>query len=220
MASQEHRTKARRPAPRLYLVTPRITDPARHMAALAGALDAAEVAAVLLRLEPADERALINRAKTLVPFVQDKGAALLLDGYPNAAVLAGADGAHVTGIAAFRDAVPALKPERIIGCGGLQTRHDAMLAAESDTDYVMFGEPDERGQRPSLDAVIERVAWWAEVFEVPCVAFAENLAEIAPLAAAGADFVALGDWVFIDPRGPASTVAEAAQQLAQAEAVE
>ncbi len=24
---------------------------------------------------------------------------------------------------------------------------------------------------PSLDALIERVSWWADVFEVPCVAY-------------------------------------------------
>jgi thiamine-phosphate pyrophosphorylase len=220
MASREHRTETRRAAPRLYLVTPRIADPAGHAGALAGALGAAEIAAVLLRLDAADERTLINRAKTLASSVQERNAPLLLDGYPNLAVLAGADGAHVAGVEALRDALPALKPERIVGCGGLQTRHDAMLAAESGADYVMFGEPDERGERPALEAVVERVTWWAEVFEVPCVAFAANMAEIAPLAAAGADFVALGHWVFDEPSGPASLVAEAARQLAQMEAVE
>ena len=38
-----------------------------------------------------------------------------------------------------------LKPERIVGVGGLATRHDAMLAAEQGADYVMFGEPDQVG---------------------------------------------------------------------------
>jgi thiamine-phosphate pyrophosphorylase len=220
MASREHRTETRRAAQRLYLVTPRIADPAGHTDALARALGAAEIAAVLLRLEAADERTLINRAKTLASSVQERNAALLLDGYSNLAVLAGADGAHAGGVDALRDALPALKPERIVGCGGLQTRHDAMLAAESGADYVMFGEPDERGERPSLEAIVERVTWWAEVFEVPCVAFAAKMTEIAPLAAAGADFVALGHWVFDEAGGPASVVAEAARQLAQAEAVE
>ncbi len=83
----------------------------------------------------------------------------------------------------------------------------------------MFGEPDEDGRRPALDAIVERVAWWAEVFQVPCVAYAANAAEIAPLAAAGADFVALGEWVFADPRGCGSAVADAARQLALAEPV-
>ena len=59
--------------------------------------------------------------------------------------------------------MPALKPKYIAGCGGLATRHDAMLAGESGADYVMFGEPDRDGHRPRFEAVLERVAWWAEV---------------------------------------------------------
>ena len=78
-----------------------------------------------------------------------------------------------------------------------------MLAAEAGADYVMFGEPDASGRRPSFDAIVERVAWWAEVFEIPCVGFAGTLDEVEPLAAAGADFVALGDCVFaMDADGP------------------
>ena len=32
--------------------------------------------------------------------------------------------------------------------------------------------PTPAGSRPSFDAILERVAWWAEVFEIPCVGFA------------------------------------------------
>ena len=56
-----------RPAPRLYLVTPRVADAAAFGAPLAAALAAGDVAAVLLRLAEADERTLINRAKELAP---------------------------------------------------------------------------------------------------------------------------------------------------------
>ena len=43
--------------------------------------------------------------------------------------------------------------------------------------------------------------------------------EVAALGAAGADFVALGDWVFADPRGAAAAVAEAGETLARMETV-
>ena len=125
--------------------------------------------------------------------------ALLLDGHADLVARAGADGAHLTGIAEFTAAIGQLKPERIAGAGGLTTRHDAMAAAEAGADYVMFGEPDAAGERPSFDAIEERVAWWAEVFEAPCVGFAASIDEVAPLVKAGADFVALGDWVWRDP---------------------
>ena len=67
-----------------------------------------------------------------------------------------------------------LKPDRIAGVGGLATRHDSMAAGEAGADYVLFGEPDARGQRPSPEAIAERLQWWAELFEPPCVGFAAS----------------------------------------------
>jgi thiamine-phosphate pyrophosphorylase len=219
MASRDDRTKPRRPDPRLYLVSPEAADPAGLADTLAAALGGADVAAVLLRLSASDERTLINTAKALAPLVQSIGAALMLAGHPDLVARVGADGAHLTGIDAFSAAKAVLKPERIAGCGGLSTRHDAMLAAEAGADYVLFGEPDQAGRRPSFEAVAERVAWWAEIFEPPCIGFAGALAEVDLLAAAGADFVAIGDCIFDDIRGPAAALADAAQRIALPEAV-
>ena len=111
-----------RPAPRLYLITPPVAETGAFAASLAEALAAGDVAAVLLRLADADERSLINCAKALGPVVQDKGAALLLDGHVELVARAGADGAHLTGLAAFTDALAHLKPDRIAGAGGLASR--------------------------------------------------------------------------------------------------
>jgi thiamine-phosphate pyrophosphorylase len=208
MTPQRPDRTATRPLPRLYLVAP--ADIAA--ATLAPALTAADVAAVLLRLPAADERTLINRIKEIASPVQQHDTALLVDGHADLVARAGADGAHVAGIEAIKDAVGALKPSRIVGAGGLASRHDAMLAAESGADYVMFGEPDTAGKRPSFEAIHERVAWWVDVFEIPCVAFAASLAEVELLGAA--EFVALGPFVFADPRGPAAAVADAARRLA------
>src|SRR5262245_3871980 len=101
MASQGNPAETRRPAPRLYLVTPPADDPAGLAARLADALGAGDVAAVLLRLPGSDERTLISTIKKIAPVVQDRGAALLLDGYPDLVARAGADGAHLDGIEAF-----------------------------------------------------------------------------------------------------------------------
>jgi thiamine-phosphate pyrophosphorylase len=219
MASRGNRIEPRRPAARLYLLVPQVSDPAGVADALAAALGAADVAAVLLALAAADDRTLINNAKALAPLVQGKGAALVLAGYADLVARAGADGAHLTGVGALQAALATLKPARIAGCGGLRTRHDAMLAGEAGADYVMFGEPDTQVRRPSFDAVIERIAWWAELFEIPCVGFAANIDEVEPLAAAGADFVAVGDCIFTDARGSAPAIADAASRLAFGETV-
>jgi thiamine-phosphate pyrophosphorylase len=194
-------------------VTPPVSETQAFSGVLAAAMAAGDVAAVLLRLAEADERTQINHAKVLAPIVQDKDAALLLGGHAELVARAGADGVHTTGITAFSDAIAQFKPERIVGVGGLTTRHDAMTAAETDADYVMFGEPDDAGERPSFDAIEERVTWWAEVFEAPCIAYAASMDEVAPLVKAGADFIALGDWLWHDPQAAAVMVARAVEQM-------
>jgi thiamine-phosphate pyrophosphorylase len=208
-----------RPLPRLYLATPVVDDPQPLLTSLAQLLTQADVAAVLLRLKPADPRSMIFAIKALAPTIQGNGAALLLDGHVDLVARGGADGAHVSGIDALKDALPTLKPDRIAGCGGLKTRHGSMMAAELGADYVLFGEVDERGQRPSLSAIAERLQWWDELFEPPCVGFAARPDELGELAAAGADFVLVGDFIWADPRGACAALKEAAQAIRQAHAV-
>lgn len=216
MASRGKPSQTRRRVPRLYLVTPQQSAGVADL--LTRSLRAAEFAAVLLRLPEMGESGRFEHIRAVRPHVQEKGVALLLEGHAELAARAGADGAHLDGVEALKAALPCLKPDRIAGCGRLPSRHDAMVAGELGADYVMFGEPDDSGWRPPLDAILERVAWWAELFELPCVGFAAALDEVEPLARAGADFVALGDFVFSDHRGCGAAVAEVARRAANAEA--
>jgi thiamine-phosphate pyrophosphorylase len=204
------------PAPRLYLATPPVADASTLAPLLAKLLGAADIAAVLVRLAEGDDRSKINRVKALTATIQNAGAALLLDGHVELVARAGADGAHLNGLAALEDALPSLKPDRIAGLGGLATRHDSMAAGELGADYVLFGEPDANGQRPSVDAIAERLQWWDELFEPPCVGFAASSEEAAEFAGSGADFVLVGDFIWADPRGAKAALADAGQAIAQA----
>ena len=211
-----NKTPPPRPAPRLYLATSEVDDPSQLASQLPELLAAADVAAVLLRLKPTDQRTMISRVKALVPVIQSAGAALLLDGHVELVARAGADGAHLSGLAALEDALPSLKPDRIAGVGGLVTRHDSMAAGESGADYVLFGEPDANGQRPSMEAIAERLQWWDELFEPPCVGFAASPEEAAEFAGSGADFVLVGDFIWADPRGAKAALTDTGQAIAQA----
>lgn len=219
MASRRPNPQADRPAPRLTLVTPVIGEADEFARVLSELLTLADIAAVLLRLAPADDRTLIERVAVMSQVVQPRDAALLLDGHAELVERAGADGAHLSGVAALQGAIGRLHPAHVAGAGALHTRHDAMLAAEAGADYVMFGEPDASGHRPALSAIVERVAWWAEIFQPSCVGYAGELDEIAPLTVAGADFIALGDWIWSAAEGPAAAITRAAKLIAQAEAV-
>jgi thiamine-phosphate pyrophosphorylase len=205
-----------RPLPRLYLATPPLDDADRLLGVLPEMLAAADVAAVLLRLKPSDPRTLISRVKALAPVIQSKGAALLLDGHADLVARAGADGAHLSDLAAFEEALPTLKPDRIAGVGGLATRHDSMTAGEMGADYVLFGEPDTKGNRPSAEAISERLAWWDELFELPSVGFAGTLEDVGVFAAAGTDFILAGDFVWTASVGPLAALRAASDAIRKA----
>ncbi len=195
--------------PRLYLITPPLAEAKSFVAPFAAALAAGDVACVLLRFDAkADAKAI---AKALVPLAQQRGIACLV-GDPQLAARAEADGVHIDGPGEALDAtLKAMKPKHIVGVGGIVTRDDAMRAGETGVDYLMFGGPE---AKQSFLEIRERVAWWGEIFNLACVAYAHQLAEVAALVAAGADFVALETAVWDDPRGAAAAVAEADRLLA------
>jgi thiamine-phosphate pyrophosphorylase len=210
-------------AARLYLITPVLED-ASFAPRLAEACATGAVAAVLLRLASADERTLTNQVKALAPAAQEHGAAVIVTTEAKAdlatiAARGGADGVHIAGDPALaRELRDRLKSERAIGVGAIRTKDDAMTLGEIGVDYLLFGEPRPDGSLPSLESVVERASWWAEIFETPCAAYAPSLEAVEPLAATNAEFVALGDAVWSHPDGPAAGVKAAAEILKRQEA--
>ena len=210
---------SQRPPTQLYLVTPNVEDVAGFLPILETTLAAGEVACLLLNLVSTDDSAAKKAVREIGAVVQPAGTALLLASWTTIAARAGADGVHVSGgPAAVREALESFKPERIVGAGGIRSRHDAMSLAETGVDYVMFGEPARDGRPPPLDSVVERTDWWAELFEIPCVAFAPDLGSVQLLADAGADFIALGDAVWRHDKGPAEALALASRLVKQRDA--
>jgi thiamine-phosphate pyrophosphorylase len=214
-----NQNKAERPPARLMLITPLIDEAALFADLLSVACAVGDIAAVIARFSPASDSELSARARALLPLVQEKNIAFLLQERADLAVKIGADGAHLSGAQALRNAVPILKSKLVAGAGGLVTRDDAMSAGEAGADYVMFGEPDAAGKSPSLQAIVERVAWWAEIFEIPCIAFAETADQVVELARAGADFIALGAAVWSDRARVETVIAEAAARISAPEQI-
>ena len=205
------------PRTRLFLVTAPVSSAAEALPGIAAALDAGDVACLLLRLASASDRDGKAVVKDLAAAVQDRGTALLLED-PRLAGHTGADGVHASGAdEPFAAALDAMKPERIVGAGSLASRDDAMRAGEAGADYVMFGDAAFAAAGPAPDEVAETVGWWAEIFNVPCVGFARALGDVEALALAGAEFVALAAAVWDDPRGPGAAVADATAALVRAE---
>lgn len=196
---------------RLVLISPEIGADA-FARDLGAALEGAQAAAVILRFGPADDRTLLARAKEFVRLVQATGAAALLQGADDIVGRSGADGAHILGSSRVADAVRRFRPEKMVGAGTLKARHDCMAAGEAGADYLLFGDGDGGG----LDALLDRVSWWAEIFEVPCAALAPSFESIPGLVAAGADFIALGDlvWSAAEPKQAMRRAAAALEEVA------
>lgn len=136
-------------------------------------------------------------AKPLVELAQRAGAAALVADDAQLARALRADGVHLgismDPVGAYAEARRILGPRGIIGVDAGISRDDAMTVAEDGAEYVAFGAPPdltdlEKGRARRADLI----AWWAEIFEVPCVAFDVESAETAEaLARAGVDFVAV-----------------------------
>jgi thiamine-phosphate pyrophosphorylase len=199
---------------RLYLMLPPLDEAGDWPQKLKSVLGVGDIACVLAPLTARDEGSAKKIVKALIDVTEPLGVALLIDA-PSLVMRAGADGAHMrvttdTLEKLVPDAIKALKKEdRILGIGGLRAKHDAMIAGEYDVDYVSFGDPAPDGYVPPIDQIAERAGWWAEIFNVPCVAHAANLADVATLTKVGADFISLREAIWDDARGPVAAMQEA-----------
>jgi thiamine-phosphate pyrophosphorylase len=185
---------------------------------LAAAQAAADLAVVLIapaagqRLQAAEVRPLVDRVR------KAEATALVLDD-ARLARSAGADGVHL-GVpndpqAAYAAAREALGGQGVVGADAGISRHVAMVLAEAGADYVGFGAPPHLGDRQKARLRrAEMIAWWAPIFEVPCVAFdVETPEEAQQLAAAGADFIAVALSSALTAEAARGLVADVAQAM-------
>jgi thiamine-phosphate pyrophosphorylase len=200
--------------PRLYLVVPAAATEG-FAAQLADALAAGGIAAVLIGCG-ANEVATAEVAELLVPIVQRAGAAALIAEHTRIASRLKADGVHIgSSLGDLREAVRSFRPKRIVGAGGLHSRHAAMEAGEADIDYVFFGRPHGDTHDEPHPKALELAEWWWEVMQVPAVVMAgRSLDSVATAAATGAAFVALHDAVWAHVGGAADAVRQALARLA------
>ena len=199
-----------RPPCQLYLITPPAIDDLEAFAGLLEqALSAGEVAALQIRLKDASDEQVKAAVARLAPIAQAHGAAVILNDRPDLAKATGCDGVHVgQEDTPVGEARRIMGPDAMIGATCHDSRHLAMEAAEAGADYVAFGaffptDTKETTHRPEL---IE-LTIWQETMETPCVAIGGVTVEnVAQLAAAGADFVAVSAGVWKHPEGPAAAV--------------
>ncbi len=194
----------------LYLITPPVLDDLAGFAGrLEAALDAGPVAALQIRLKPADDATITAAVRSLAPIAQARGVAVILNDRPDLAASLGCDGVHVGQTdASVASARRIMGKSAMIGATCHDSRHLAMEAAEAGADYVAFGafhptatKATEHRPEPEILTV------WQEMMEIPCVAIGGiTTLNAAPLVDAGADFLAVSQGVWGHPDGPAQAV--------------
>ena len=185
---------------RLYLVLP-ASPPAAIERFLAEALNATDVACVLLSAGTEADPALDARLRELTAA---REVAFLIENDAARAERIGADGVNIPADATlYGQAREHLGQRAIIGVGCNESRHDAMLLAELGADYVAFSSTPALSGREREECA-ELIAWWSDIFVVPCVACnVETQEESAELAGLGADFVALSPDIWLAENAPA-----------------
>ncbi|MCS6892184.1 MAG: thiamine phosphate synthase [Rhodovarius sp.] len=192
---------------RLYLITPPVLPPGfRDL--LAAALDAGDVACLQLRLKGAPRDDIRRAIEELMPLVQARDVAFLLNDDWQLAVEMGCDGAHLGQQDGDHAAARRALSGRILGITCHASRHLAMLAGEIGADYVAFGAFFPTGTKQvEHHASPEILEWWSSLMEIPCVAIGGiTPGNCAPLVRAGADFLAVVGAVWNHPEGPAAGV--------------
>jgi len=105
-----------------------------------------------------------------------------------------ADGVHLRADSeALAEARLLLGEAKSIGTSCVLSRHEAMTMAEGGADYIAFGEFDALGDANPAD-VAEMIDWWAEIFEVPCVAWVREQwseDELRGIVAARPDYISV-----------------------------
>ncbi len=162
----------------------------------ADAVRTAPIATVILEPDTQSPMAAPELAP-VVAAIQALGIATLIAGDAALARVVKADGVHIpaskAAAATYREAREILGTRFIVGIDAGRTRHDAMTVGEEGADYVAFGIPAHVEDRQTARARrLELIAWWSEIFEIPCIACdVETPEEAGSLAAAGADFIAV-----------------------------
>jgi thiamine-phosphate pyrophosphorylase len=207
------------PACRLYLITPPVLE---DLTAFTGLLKltlaAGDVGALQIRLKGASDAVIAEATAALAPIGRSHEVAVILNDRPDLAAALGCDGVHVgQSDASVAEARRAVGADALVGVTCHDSRDLAMTAAEAGADYVAFGAffptaTKATTHRPELE-VLEI---WQETMLIPCVAIGGiTIANCRPLAAAGADFLAVSAGIWSHPEGPAAAVRAFNQEIAK-----
>ncbi len=148
-------------------------------------------------------------AKDLTGPAQGLGIAVIVSGEPRDAARNGADGVQVeAGTEAVAEARQSTGKDRFVGAFAGSSRHFAMEAAEAGADYVAFSQ---NGASIGGEPIVK---WWADMMEIPCVAFDPvEIADLDILLPQKPDFIRPSDAMWQDAQTARAIISSLSQRL-------
>ena len=193
---------------RLVLIIP----PLANAAELLGeALAGGDVASIFLPMGDLETGPYQEHVERLTPIAQERGVAVIIERDSQVMGRCGADGLFIPfGLEELKDSVARFSPKRLVGYGGIKSRHEAMEAAEAKADFLFFGKMDGDIKPQAHHKNIELGGWASEVMQISAIVMGGSALEsVIEVAEGGTEFVALALAVFADVDGPRDAVAKA-----------
>lgn len=202
--------------PRIYLVTPPLSDGGEFAPMLDAALTAARVACVRFRVADDDEALIRRVADPLREICHRHDVALVATDHFRLVRPLGLDGVHLANPRLnVREARKALGDDAIVGAFAGASRHQGMTLAEAGADYVSFGPVAASDLGDGQIAEPALFEWWSEMITTPVVAEGGVTLELAAALAGTADFIAADSAVWDHAEGPAAGVCALSALLGQ-----
>ncbi|MCC6204408.1 MAG: thiamine phosphate synthase [Hyphomicrobiales bacterium] len=196
---------------RIVLIAPAGLSAERFATRLRQAVEAGDVASLILPVNGMDDASFQHFCEHVVPIAQEAGVAVIVERDTRVAGRVHADGVHLeASVEEIAGDIERLQNRMMVGVGGIKTRDDALDLGELRPDYVFFGrfgydnKPEPHARNLSLGR------WWAEVIEIPCIVMAgSDIGSVVEVAATGAEFVALSAAVFAEETDPRAAIVRA-----------
>lgn len=198
--------------PQLYLISPEEIKIDSFSKELGDALNAGNIAAFQLRLPNVNDEDIIKAVEVLAPICNQNDVAFILCDDVEMAKNLNCDGVHLEtncSLTNLKAARKSLGKDAFIGVSVLNSKHNAMEAAESGADYISIGpifhsKTKDLGPDDQLESgnPLEVIEWWARMMEVPCVAVGgltpDNCVDVVKV---GAEYIATISGVWTHPQG-------------------
>ncbi|WP_336278541.1 thiamine phosphate synthase [Bartonella sp. CB175] len=141
-----------------------------HLISLRQIMQTKSFACVIVYDSQGDDAFLQKQAQTYADDIQHNDAALLIAGENRVAERIKADGLHLErDLDALKNLKNQNNKQKIRGFGNVRDRHCAMVAAEANADYLLFGKLGADKKPHAHARNLQLAQWWAEIMETPAI---------------------------------------------------